>query len=440
MRHRGDIALLTMMAMTKVIRALQVLALLLAQTRALDGMAMTKVIRPLQVLALLLTQTRALSTIAKPLTTTSSLRAPGLLTTPVESLRSLIGEARTRSVWKALREGRDPCVQEETPELSRWTRETLTAAYGSGADARCADARTAEDGTTKLLVEFGDRDAVEAVLIPQLTRGKATSTLCVSSQVGCAMGCAFCATGKMGLIRSLTDDEIAAQLWLALRTARSVPDLPPLRSIVFMGMGDAGTNPKHAKAAAECFTDPDRFGFSRHRLTLSTVGPSPSAFLALAAAPGQLAWSVHAVDADLRKRLVPTAAWEPEALRDGLLDALRATRPMHSKERSVMLAVTLLAGVNDSLEHARALAEFVQPVRAETPRLIVDLIPYNPIDAADAFQRPSFEAVSAFQRELKAHAPGLFIGVRNARGDDEAAACGQLATNAQKRRSANLKP
>ena len=148
---------------------------------------------------------------------------------------------------------------------------------------------------------------------------------------------------------------------------------------------------------------------------------------------------MHAVDPDLRKRLVPTAAWEPEALRDGLLDALRATRPMHSKERSVMLAVTLLAGVNDSLEHARALAEFVAPVRAETPRLIVDLIPYNPIDAADAFQRPSFEAVSAFQRELKAHAPGLFIGVRNARGDDEAAACGQLATNAQKRRSANLK-
>ena len=108
------------------------------------------------------------------------------------------------------------------------------ATFG-GEAVRLVETFKAADGTTKLLVDVGKQQRVEAVLIPQTTRGKPTTTLCVSSQVGCAMGCAFCATGKMGLIRSLTDDEIAAQLWLALRTARSVPDLPPLRSIVFMG-------------------------------------------------------------------------------------------------------------------------------------------------------------------------------------------------------------
>ena len=106
-----------------------------------------------------------------------------------------------------------------------------------------------------------------------------------------------------------------------------------------MGMGDAGANPKHAADAARCLTDNERFGVSRHRLTLSTVGPSPAAFHALAAAPGQLAWSVHAVDADLRKRLVPTAAFSPEALREGLIEALDAHRRPDAKDRAVMLAV-----------------------------------------------------------------------------------------------------
>merc|ERR1719311_91849 len=127
--------------------------------------------------------------------------------------------------------------------------------------------------------------------------------------------------------------------------------LPPLRSIVFMGMGDAGCNPKHATAAARCLTDPQRFGFSRHRLTLSTVGPTPAAFHALAAAPGQMAWSLHA--ADLRKRLVPTAGFEPEVLRDGLAEAVEAHRDGSSKDRAVMVAVTLLAGVNDQPRHAK---------------------------------------------------------------------------------------
>ena len=147
----------------------------------------------------------------------------------------------------------------------------------------------------------------------------------------------------------------------------------------------------------------------------------------------RLAWSLHAVDADLRRRLVPSAIHAPEALRAGLVAALVAHRKPGARDRVVMVAVTLLAGVNDHPEDARAVADFVAPLRDASPRVVVDLIPYNPIPGDDAFVRPTFEAVANFQRALKDRAPGLFVGVRNARGDDEMAACGQLATDAAAR-------
>ena len=382
-------------------------------------------------LMLLLVQAAGLAPVATkpaPVATQqqTALSAPGLVASSTEDLEAVVGGARARLVWKALREGRDPCAD---PALSRQARADLVQTFG-GEAVSLVETFKAADGTTKLLVDVGKQQRVEAVLIPQTTRGKPTTTLCVSSQVGCAMGCAFCATGRMGLIRSLSSSEICQQLWLGLRMVQR-GNLPPLRSIVFMGMGDAGCNPKHATEAARCLTDPQRFGFSRHRLTLSTVGPTPAAFHALAAAPGQLAWSLHAADAELRKRLVPTACYEPEVLRDGLAEAVEAHRCESSKDRAVMIAVTLLAGVNDQLCHARELAAFVEPLRERVPRLVVDLIPYNPVPG-DVFERPGRAAVSAFQQELKRRDPTLFVGVRNARGDDEMAACGQLATSTSK--------
>lgn len=385
---------------------------------------------PIAIALLVLARGAALSatTLARP--TPGVLRAPGVLTAPVDELRSALGEARTRAVWRCLREGRDPACEVDAPELSRATREVLAGAYGGGPAAKATESSTAADGTTKLLVEFDGRDAVEAVLIPQLTRGRATTTVCVSSQVGCAMGCAFCATGRMGLVRSLSGGEIVAQIWLALRAARATGGaLPAPRQIVFMGMGDAGANHVEAALAAFVLTDGDRFGFSKRRLTLSTVGPSPRAFKALAAAPGTLAWSLHAVDEGLRKALVPSAAHSPRELRDGLLDALAGS----PETGPLMLAVTLLAGVNDGAGDAAALAAFVAPIRAARSKTIVDLIPYNPLPGDDAFARPSFARVAAFQRTLRDSSPGLFVGVRSARGDDERAACGQLATDAAAR-------
>ena len=140
-----------------------------------------------------------------------ALRAPALLTAPAPALDALVGPARRRLAWNALRDGRDPCGA-ETPELSKAARAALEDAFAGPAQAATRqDAKTAADGTTKLLVDVGGGAAVESVLIPQRTRGKPTTTLCVSTQVGCAMGCAFCATGKMGLSRSLVATEIAEQ-------------------------------------------------------------------------------------------------------------------------------------------------------------------------------------------------------------------------------------
>ena len=187
-------------------------------------------------LMLLLVQAAGLAPVATrpaPVTTQqqTALRAPGLVSTTTEDLEAVVGTSRARLVWKALREGRDPCAD---PALSRQARADLVRTFGGDA-VSLVETFEAADGTTKLLVDVGKNQRVEAVLIPQTTRGKPTTTLCVSSQVGCAMGCAFCATGRMGLIRSLSSSEICQQLWLGLRMVQR-GNLPPLRSIVFMGL------------------------------------------------------------------------------------------------------------------------------------------------------------------------------------------------------------
>ncbi len=287
-------------------------------------------------------------------------------------------------MWRTLREGRDPTSSLEAPELGASVR--AAAAAAGGLRARLAHmSPTAADGTVKLLIELspGDRpgDLVEAVLIPQPSRAdKPTSTLCVSTQVGCAMGCRFCATGTMGLARDLSADEIAAQYWVGMRArdaiVRAGGTMAEVRSVVFMGMGDAGANPRSAVAAASALVDQRRFGLGRQRVTLSTVGPSPRAFAELAAAPAVLAWSVHAADAELRKMLVPSTRFSPTELRDGLVSALLSRPP--GRYRQLMLAATLIDGVNCDGAAARQLAEFIKPLREATgDRVMVDLIPYT---------------------------------------------------------------
>ena len=284
------------------------------------------------------------------------------------------------------------------------------------------------DGTTKLLIRMiSDGLEVETVIIPWNDRERPKSTLCVSSQVGCKQGCTFCATGRMGKLRSLTSDEILCQVWYARKVCRTL-SIPPVDNVVFMGMGEPADNAKAVVVAAEALADRQRYGLAQSRVTISTVGPNPEAFKVLGRAPAALAWSVHASRDELRRKLVPTTRYTMEELRSGFVEALNARS---KKLRTTMLEVALIDGVNDSLDEADHLADFATKIRDDVPgaKVVVNLIPYNSIDHP-TYKKPTPEAVTAFQKKLMEK--GVMVYVRTTRGDDESAACGQLATKKKK--------
>eukprot|EP00592_Proboscia_alata_P014690 CAMPEP_0194400192 /NCGR_PEP_ID=MMETSP0174-20130528/127070_1 /TAXON_ID=216777 /ORGANISM="Proboscia alata, Strain PI-D3" /LENGTH=434 /DNA_ID=CAMNT_0039196667 /DNA_START=252 /DNA_END=1556 /DNA_ORIENTATION=+ len=290
------------------------------------------------------------------------------------------------------------------------------------------------DGTTKLLLNMQrDNLQVETVIIPWLERGR--STLCISSQVGCAQGCTFCATGKMGKLRNLSSDEILVQVYYANKICRLTGDdqkLPPVNNIVFMGMGEPADNIDAVVRTANILTDQDLFGLGQSKVTISTVAPSPEVFMKLASANAALAWSVHAVNDKLRKKLVPTTRYTMEELRMGFVNALN-TRNSKSL-RMTMLEIALIHDVNDQLSHADDLADFALNIMHDVKgsiKLVVNLIPFNDIGHA-TYRKPSIERVLAFQKRLVDR--GVYTYIRKTRGDDESAACGQLATTMKKQR------
>lgn len=195
-----------------------------------------------------------------------------------------------------------------------------------------------------------------------------------------------------------------------------------------MGMGDAGRNLVNVRQAVECLVDPDRFSFSRSKVTVSTVGPSPDIFAELATIPASLAWSLHSPNDGLRKMLVPSTRHSMIELRDAIIHAMTTLR--HKNHRTLMIACTLIKGINDSDDDAIALADFVQPMIDSISRVMIDLIPYNDIQIA-RFDRPSRDRINAFQKILTDR--GLFCAVRLPRGDDHSAACGMLATKRRPR-------
>jgi 23S rRNA (adenine2503-C2)-methyltransferase len=349
------------------------------------------------------------------------------------------------------------------------------------------------DGTTKLLLQMRDGLQVETVIIPidkkkkksssrkmsaaaadkdknsedernDTSSTRRASTVCLSSQVGCRQACTFCATGRMGIQRSLTSDEILAQYYFATKLSRLYHDLPRINNVVFMGMGDAADNAVAVTRAVHILTR--QFQLAAQKVTVSTVGPTPHAFMDLtrtattattsaydaATAPCVLAWSVHAARDEIRQRLVPTMksrGYTIAELRNGLIRAL-LQKPMPL--RTTMLQVTLLKNINDSIECANEMADLAESVVNAVPgcKLIVNLIPWNDINQNDVtinnvskqqdehddanvpsssplhYQRPSHDRVNAFQQRLWQR--GIFAQVRTTRGDDATAACGQLAT------------
>lgn len=281
-----------------------------------------------------------------------------------------------------------------------------------------------------------DNLKVETVIIPMMDRG--SSTLCISSQVGCAQGCTFCATGKMGRLRNLSSDEILAQVFYACKICRLVGSqkLPPIDNIVFMGMGEPADNIDAVMTTANILTDQQLFAMAQSKVTISTVAPSPKVFQELSSANAALAWSVHAVDDALRKKLVPTTKFTMEELRIGYVNALN-TRPK-SLRRS-MLEIALIHDINDQIRHADELADFALKIMRDVKgiKLIVNLIPFNDIGHL-TYRKPNMETVHAFQKRLIDR--GIYTFIRKTRGDDESAACGQLATSKKVLRHPKLEP
>ena len=197
-----------------------------------------------------------------------------------------------------------------------------------------------------------------------------------------------------------------------------------------MGLGEASDNAEAVVQATQILTTNELFQLSATKVTVSTVAPNPDAFGLFASAPCVLAWSVHAARDDLRKKLVPTTKYAMKELRQGLIETL-LVKP--KSFRTVMLEVALMSGVNDSEREADELAEFSRVIIDSVPgcKLIVNLIPYNDI-GHQLYKKPTEEAVVAFQRRLWAQ--GIFTHIRSTRGDEESAACGQLATKKRKKK------
>ncbi|HEU5186042.1 MAG TPA: 23S rRNA (adenine(2503)-C(2))-methyltransferase RlmN [Gemmatimonadaceae bacterium] len=258
------------------------------------------------------------------------------------------------------------------------------------------------DGTEKFLFRLPDGEAIESVAIPEGSR----MTLCISSQAGCALQCAFCATGRMGFSRNLAVWEIAGQV----REMRLLDPPIAVTNIVFMGMGEPMMNWKAVDQVLTILNAPNGFGIGARHITVSTVGVLPG-IEALAARPEQfrLAISIHAPSDALRRELMPINVKYP------LTDVIAAARAF---ERRVTFEYVMLGGVNDAVEHALQLAQLATSCGA-----FVNLIPLHPGGAME-FKPSTPERMTAFARELRR--AGVEVAIRKSRGVDIAAACGQL--------------
>lgn len=278
--------------------------------------------------------------------------------------------------------------------------------------------RRSDDGTIKWLLDVGGGQAVETVYIPEPNRG----TLCISSQAGCALDCAFCATGHQGFNRNLSAAEIIGQVILARASIAPAE----ISNVVFMGMGEPLANYRNVVDVAGILLDDHAFGLSRRRVTISTAGLVPQMRRLADECNVALAVSLHAPSDDLRNELVPINRLHPIA---ELLEACWGYAKVLAS-RQVTFEYVMLAGVNDSVGQAKTLARLLQNRPAK-----VNLIPFNSFPGA-GFECSSPEAVDEFWRTLWSR--GIVATIRRPRGDDIAAACGQLAGRVEDRRKARL--
>ena len=330
-------------------------------------------------------------------------------------MRSALGEPRFRAAqvrqWLWRKMARD---FEEMTDVSKDARRRLAET----AVIRWPEVRRIEksaDGTEKFLLALHDGALVETVLIPSVSRdGAVRNAQCLSCQVGCAMGCGFCATGGQGFERNMTMSEILGQVLVARTHLGDLrPDHPKLRNLVFMGMGEPLLNLREVMRSLETLNDKHGLCFSPRRISVSTcgiakglreLGDSGLAFLAV---------SLHAPNQELRAKIMPKAAhWRLDDLMRALLEY-----PLKTRER-ITFEYLLLGGVNDGPEHARELVRLLSHIKAK-----LNLIIYNPTPDSP-YVAPGPERVSAFEKILREK--GVTAVVRKSKGRDINAACGQL--------------
>lgn len=325
----------------------------------------------------------------------------------MESWVESIGEKRfrARQLFKHIYNRRISSWS-ECSDLSKSFRVQLE--LGTSLNAlKTAEKLHGSDGTVKYLFSLPDGHAIESVLIPDPPR----RTLCISSQVGCAMGCRFCLTGSLGFKRNLTAGEIVDQV---CQVQQDIGPDERITNIVLMGMGEPLANYGEVLRAMRVMIDPTGLAFSHRRITLSTIGLAPQLARLGKDSPVNLAISLHAPDDELRSRIMPVNRTYPL---QALIAACRIY-PIPPRKR-ITFEYILLDSFNDSPKQARSLVKLLNGIRAK-----VNLIPFNPHPRAD-FRCPSQEKILAFQEVLQD--AGLTATIRQSRGADIGAACGQLA-------------
>jgi len=272
---------------------------------------------------------------------------------------------------------------------------------------------TSHDGTRKWLLNVGESNLIEMVFIPETSRG----TLCVSSQVGCALECTFCSTGRQGFNRNLTSAEIIGQLWLANNLIDKSENIKQnaVTNVVMMGMGEPLTNYKNVVHALEMMLDDRIYGLSRRRVTLSTSGLVPAINQLREDCPVSLAISLHASNDQLRDQIVPINKKYPIK---SLMEACSAYIEKAPRD-FITFEYVMLDGINDFIDQARELIKITQDVPCK-----FNLIPFNPFPNS-GYKCSSKDTIREFQKILID--AGIVTTIRKTRGDDIDAACGQLA-------------
>ncbi|MFA5940212.1 MAG: 23S rRNA (adenine(2503)-C(2))-methyltransferase RlmN [Sinimarinibacterium sp.] len=312
---------------------------------------------------------------------------------------------------------------DEMSNISKDLRERLVAHFEIRTPELITE-QVSQDGTRKWVLRLDGGNAIETVYIPEEGR----ATLCISSQVGCAMDCSFCSTAQQGLNRNMTTAEVIAQVWFAARTlGGDFQNERVISNIVFMGMGEPLANYNAVLPAIRILLDDFGFGLSKRRVTVSTSGLVPFIDRLREDVDTALAVSLHAPDDALRNELVPINRKYPIA---DLLDACRRYTAGKDRKTHIVYEYVMLDGVNDHPEHARALAKLLGGMAAK-----VNLIPFNPFPQT-AYRRSKPETIQAFAKILRDK--HILTTTRRTRGDDIDAACGQLVGRVQSRQKNRL--